>query len=129
MAIPEIGPRKSSDYSISVEYPIKELEMKSCRRVFIKGSVLGLVSVAFLPIAAYSAEELSEAELRAVALGYRANATKVDKVKFQKYAPGQECSNCQFYQGSASAKTGACPLFSGKIVEGAGWCNGYVKKA
>lgn len=90
---------------------------------------LGFVSVAFLPIAAYAAEELSEADLGAVALGHRANATKVDKVRFPKYAAGQECANCQFYQGNASTKTAACPPFSGKTVERTGWCNGYVKKA
>ena len=129
MAVPETGPWKSLDYSMSVQQLIKEVQMKSCRRGFIKRSTLGLVSVAFLPIAAYAAEELSEADPSAVALGYRADATKVDKVKFPKYAAGQECANCQFYQGNASAKTAACPLFSGKTVEGAGWCNGYVKKA
>ncbi|MEM5384029.1 high-potential iron-sulfur protein [Paraburkholderia phymatum] len=103
--------------------------MQSNRREFIVGSVVGLVSAAFLPHVAYAAEELSETDPSAVALGYRADATKVDKVKFPKYATGQVCANCQFYQGSASTRTAACPLFNGKTVEGAGWCNGYVKKA
>jgi hypothetical protein len=102
--------------------------MKSCRREFIVGSVVGLISTALTPLVAYAAEELSETDPGAVALGYRMDATKVDKAKFPKYADGQACVNCQFYQGSASAKTGTCPLFSGKMVEGAGWCNGYVKK-
>jgi hypothetical protein len=102
--------------------------MKSCRREFIVGSVVGLVSTAFLPLVAHAAAELSETDPSAVALGYRVDATKVDKVKFPKYAAGQECANCQFYQGSASTKTAACPLFNGKTVEGAGWCNGYTKK-
>jgi len=92
------------------------------------GSVAGLVSAAFLPLAARAAEELSETDPSAVALGYRVDATKVDKAKFTKYAAGQNCSNCQFYQGSASSKTAACPLFTGKTVEGAGWCNGYARK-
>jgi len=102
--------------------------MKSCRREFIVGSVVGFVSTALWPLAAHAAEELSETDPSAVALGYRTDATKVDKVKFPKYADGQTCVSCQFYQGSASAKTDICPLFSGKTVEGAGWCNGYVRK-
>ncbi|MFM0498683.1 high-potential iron-sulfur protein [Paraburkholderia caledonica] len=102
--------------------------MKSCRREFITGSVIGLVSAVFSPVVAYAADELSESDPSAVALGYRAEASKVDKVKFPTYAAGQECVNCQFYQGSASAKTAPCPLFSGKTVEGAGWCKAYVKK-
>jgi hypothetical protein len=102
--------------------------MKSCRREFIAKGVVGLVSATLLPLVAHAAEELSEADPSAVALGYRADASKVDKVKFPRYTAGQQCANCQFYQGSASTKTAACPLFSGKMVEGAGWCNGYAKK-
>lgn len=103
--------------------------MKSCRREFIMGGVVGLLSVAFVPTLAYASdEELSETDPGAVALGYRTDATKVDKAKFPRYSAGQDCANCQFYQGAASAKTAACPLFSGKVVEGAGWCNGYARK-
>ncbi|MFP3556159.1 high-potential iron-sulfur protein [Paraburkholderia sp. SIMBA_049] len=102
--------------------------MKSCRREFIMGSVMGLGLAAFLPSVAYAAEELSESNPSAVALGYRVNATKVDKVKFPKYVAGQQCANCQFYQGSATTKSATCPLFTGKTVEGAGWCNGYVMR-
>jgi hypothetical protein len=102
--------------------------MKTCRRKFIVGSVIGLVSTALPPLVAHAAEELSETDPGAVALGYRTDATKVDKVKFPKYAAGQACVNCTFYQGGASAKNAVCPLFGGKTVEGAGWCNGYVMK-
>ena len=102
--------------------------MKSCRREFIVRSVVGLVSSVFVPIVAYAAEELSETDPSAVALGYRVDATKVDKAKFPKYAAGQNCANCQFYQGSGSTKTAACPLFTGKTVEGAGWCTGYAMR-
>lgn len=100
----------------------------SCRRKFVMESVIGLTSIVFLPAVAYAAAELSEADPSAEALGYRTDATKVDKTKFPKYAIGQECANCQFYQGSASTKVAACPLFTGKTVEGGGWCNGYVRR-
>ena len=102
--------------------------MKSSRREFIARSVVGLVSTTLLPLGAHAAEELSETDQSAVTLGYRADASKVDKVKFPRYSAGQECANCQFYQGSPSTKAAACLLFSGKTVAGAGWCNGYAKK-
>jgi hypothetical protein len=102
--------------------------MKSCRREFITGSAIGLASFVFFPVLANAAQELSESDPSAVALGYRTDATKVDKVKFPQYVAGQECANCQFYQGSASTKTAACPLFGSNTVEGAGWCKGYVRR-
>ena len=88
--------------------------MKSCRREFIVGSVVGLVSTAFLPLVAHAAEELSETDPSAVALGYRVDATKVDKAKFAKYKPGETCANCQLYQGKTGETWGPCPIFSGK---------------
>jgi hypothetical protein len=33
------------------------------------------------------------------------------------------------YQGKATDAAGGCPLFAGKQVAGAGWCNAYAKKA
>jgi hypothetical protein len=64
-----------------------------------------------------------------MALGYKANATQIDKAKYPAYMAGQSCSNCQFYQGNASAASAPCPLLGGKNVSGSGWCKGYVKKA
>jgi len=74
------------------------------------------------------APKVAENDPQAIALGYKENATKVDKVKFPKYAVGQLCSNCQLYQGPANG-LGACPLFAGKAVPGAAWCSAYAKKA
>ena len=58
-----------------------------------------------------------------------ADASKVDKAKQPKYAAGQSCSNCQFYQGKASDAFAPCPMLAGKQVASKGWCNVYVKKA
>ena len=103
--------------------------MKSSRRGFLTSTV-ALIPVAVLSRWAYgAAEALSESDPSAAALGYRADATKVDKAKFPKYAAGQSCSNCQFYQGSASDQTAACPLFTGRRVAGTGWCNGYARRS
>jgi hypothetical protein len=72
---------------------------------------------------------LSDADPQAAALGYKADATKTDKVKFPKYAAGQVCTNCALYQGKATDAAGGCPLFAGKQVAGKGWCSAYAKKA
>lgn len=72
---------------------------------------------------------LAETDAQAKALGYVADATKADKVKFPKFAAGQNCANCALYQGKAGAAAGPCPLFAGKQVAAKGWCSAYAKKA
>jgi High potential iron-sulfur protein len=50
---------------------------------------------ALLPVAATAqAKPLDEKDPAAVALGYAADAKKVDKAKWPKFAAGQLCSNC-----------------------------------
>jgi hypothetical protein len=66
---------------------------------------------------------------QAAALGYVVDATRADKAKFPKYAPGQACSGCQLYQGKAGDAAGACAIFAGKQVSSKGWCSAYIKKA
>lgn len=71
---------------------------------------------------------VDEKEAAAVALGYVADAARVDKAKYPKHASGQACGNCALYQGTAGAAAGPCPLFAGKQVSATGWCGSYVKK-
>jgi len=66
---------------------------------------------------------------QALALGYVADASRVDAAKFKTYAAGNSCSNCGLYQGKAGEAAGGCPLFSGKQVAAKGWCSAWVKKA
>ena len=72
---------------------------------------------------------LAETDPQAVALGYKADATKTDTKKYPKYAAGQVCSNCALYQAKAGDAAGGCPLFAGKKVAGKGWCSAWAKKA
>ena len=72
---------------------------------------------------------LAETDAQATALGYKADASKVDKVKFPKFAAGQNCITCALYQAKAGDAAGGCPLFAGKQVAGKGWCSAYAKKA
>ncbi len=72
---------------------------------------------------------VDEKNAQAVALGYVADAKRVDVKKFPKYAAGQVCSNCALYQGKPAEKSANCPLFAGKQVAGPGWCSAWAKKA
>lgn len=77
---------------------------------------------------AFAQEMLEENNPQAAALGYVADASKVDAKKYPKYAAGQLCSNCALYQGKAGEEAGGCLLFAGKQVAGKGWCSAWAKK-
>lgn len=101
----------------------------SNRREFIVQLSLG--SSALIGAGAIAADlpMVAATDAQAKALGYVADATKADKVKFPKFAAGQTCATCALYQGKAGAASGPCPLFAGKQVAAKGWCSAYVKKA
>lgn len=105
--------------------------MKISRRSFVVTGAGLLTVAAGLPQIAHSQTlpNLSESDAQAQALGYREDATKVDKAKYPKYAAGQHCANCQLYQGKPGDARGPCPLFPGKSVAGKGWCASWIKKA
>ena len=101
------------------------------RRVFMLQSVTcaGVLAAVSLPQAASAQALVAENDPQATALGYKADATKVDKAKFPKYAAGQTCGNCAVFQGKPTDAAGNCPLFAGKTVSTKGWCSAYAKKA
>ena len=72
---------------------------------------------------------LDEKDAQAAALGYVADASRVDKDKNKNYVAGSLCSNCNLYQGKTGDAMGPCTLFAGKNVAGPGWCSGWIKKA
>ena len=93
----------------------------------IQLSVTGTAALAGQAFA--QAPALAESDPQAVALGYKADSTKVDKAKFPKHEAAQKCNNCALYQAKATDAMGGCPLFAGKQVAGPGWCSAWVKKA
>lgn len=103
--------------------------MKPNRRLFLLQSASLSAALALSRPALSDDTMVSESDANAQALGYRSDAASVDKTKYPKYAAGQSCSNCQFYQGSATDATAPCPLFGTKHVAGKGWCNSYTKKS
>jgi hypothetical protein len=97
------------------------------RRAF---TLLCIASVAAATSAAHAnAPMVAETDSQAASLGYKADASKVDKAKYPRFSAGQQCANCSLYQGSAGAKAGACGIFPGKQVAASGWCSAYNKKA
>jgi hypothetical protein len=103
--------------------------MSISRRQFMIVAVSAASATALPREALADAPMLSESDPTAQALGYKMDATKVDKTKFPKYQAGQTCASCQLFQGKPGAATGPCVTYGGKIVEAKGWCNAYVKKA
>jgi hypothetical protein len=103
--------------------------VKSTRRSILRGAAAIAASSGFIRLAfADSLPMLSEADPMAQALGYRADATKVDKTKFPQYAAGQTCSTCSLYAGTG-APSGPCPIYAGKSVAATGWCASYARKS
>ena len=105
-----------------------DLTTSNNRRVFMLHSIVGVAALG-TALQAQAQAMVSEADPQAAGLGYKADATKVDKTKQPKYAAGQVCTNCALFQGAANATAGGCPLFAGKQVAGAGWCSAWAKKA
>lgn len=98
------------------------------RRVFMMQAIVGCAAVG-TALQAQAQAAVAETDPQAAALGYKADATKVDKTKQPKYAAGQACANCALFQGAANAASGGCPLFAGKQVASKGWCSAWAKKA
>jgi high potential iron-sulfur protein len=103
--------------------------MNTSRRTFLITSIGAASALALSREALADAPKVAESDPTAQALGYKMDATKVDKAKFAKYAAGEACGNCSFYQGKATDTFAPCPMFAGKQVAGKGWCSAYNKKA
>ena len=99
--------------------------MTSRRRFISLVPALGAATLA----RAQAAPLVDPKDPQAQALGYTADAAKVDKARYPKYAAGQNCAGCALYQGKAGDKAGPCPLYAGKSVLSGAWCSAWVKRA
>jgi hypothetical protein len=115
-------------------YPIdlaksNEPPMNTDRRVFLIQSSLGLACLGASSLAfAMAGPVTDEKDPKAVALGYRDDAGKVDTAKFPAYAAGQNCGGCSNFKGSPGIAAGPCPRMP-KPVLASGWCSAYAKKS
>lgn len=106
------------------------------RRNFLKLGIKasgGALALSAIPIQLMAAEEVTEDEPLAQAMGYKSDASKVDTAKFPKRAgdagTNQFCNNCALYAGTADDETAPCSIFQNRPVRGAGWCNAWVAKS
>jgi hypothetical protein len=105
--------------------------MQTQRRLFILRAVTGCAALAGARLAtAQTAPALvKEDDPTAVALGYVADASRIDAKKQPVYVPGSSCGTCALFQGKTGDVSAACPVFGGKQVAAKGWCTGWSKKA
>jgi High potential iron-sulfur protein len=102
--------------------------MQISRRSFIIQAA-GVASLALAGQRAYAAVQLQESDPAAQALGYRADASHVDRTRYPRFQPNQRCGTCQFYQGKPADASAQCSLFGAKQVSETGWCNAYQARA
>lgn len=105
------------------------------RRGFLKLGLQaggGALALTAIPISLQAAEEVSEDDPLAKAMGYVKDATQTDTAKFPKRAgeagANQFCHNCALYAGSEEDEKAPCSIFQSRLVEGQGWCNAWVAK-
>jgi High potential iron-sulfur protein len=121
--------RSSSTRTAHTPNTTEHILMKSSRRTFLISSIGVASALAVSRTAFADPVKLAESDSMAQSLGYKLDATTVDKAKFPRYAAGQDCGNCSFYQGKPTDAFAGCPMFAGKQVASKGWCNAYNKKA
>jgi len=128
-----LAPRKSAlieaarPHHLSINH--KEFVMVTRRNfVLVTVPAAALAALASRGVAAQAAR-VDEADGTAVALGYRHDATKVNKAKFPAYAAGRNCANCQLFAAKGKEEWAPCAPFGNKLVNAKGWCVAWVKKA
>ena len=71
---------------------------------------------------------LDEKNPTAHALGYVADAAKIDPKAEVIFKVGSRCSNCLQLQGKAGDAWRPCAVFPGQLVSATGWCRVWVPK-
>jgi hypothetical protein len=93
----------------------------------------GALALSAIPIQLLAADEVSEDEALAKAMGYVTDASTVDTAKFPKRAgdagAAQFCDNCALFAGTADDAIAPCSIFQNRLVRGKGWCNAWVAKS
>ncbi|MGC4028675.1 MAG: high-potential iron-sulfur protein [Steroidobacteraceae bacterium] len=101
------------------------------RRAILAAAVSAVPLAAFRGRNAWADDEyplLDEADATAKAIGYVADAAKVDPKQYPTYKQGQDCSNCQLYYGDKDSEKGACELVLGQFVLAKAWCKAWEQK-
>ena len=108
------------------------------RRNFLKSLGFGIVALPLVQIRQARADDttparLDESDPAAQALGYRHDVADVDAGKYPRSAPVDgvqpNCRNCALFQAKGDEEWAGCPIFPGKDVNAAGWCNAWAPKS
>ena len=95
------------------------------RRQFIELAAVGLDAAPLTTVLfsgkAEAAETVSESDPKAIALKYKADATK----SADRKDPAAVCDNCNLYTGKPGDAMGACALFVGRLVAARGWSTSW----
>ena len=102
--------------------------MKINRRTFTLQAMLGGAGLVAMDVTHAQASLLLESNPQASALGYKADASKIESANFPKYTAGQKCTSCQMFRAKQpDTASGSCAIFPGKLVSAEGWCNAFIK--
>lgn len=109
-------------------------QRKLSRRAMVKGSLLAGTLVPALGLIGKTAQgaaltPLDANDAQAKALGFVADASKVDAAKSPTFKAGQKCGTCAQFQGKAGDATGGCNIFVGHTVPSGGWCKVWAQKS
>jgi hypothetical protein len=99
------------------------------RRNFVFATIPAVALAATARAAVAQAAKLEESDRTAVALGYKHDASKVDKAKYPAYVAGRNCANCQLFAAKGNEAWAPCAAVGNKLVNANGWCVAWVKKA
>lgn len=94
------------------------------RRVFLAVGAAPIYVVASRAQA--NLKKAEENEPKALAVGYRHDTNKVDRARYPKHQPSQNCANCLAYApAKPTDEWGECDLMSDRLVHRNGWCSSY----
>src|SRR5262245_57178676 len=102
--------------------------MKQSRRTFLIRNFVVASAIGVSRETLAAASHLAESDPTAQALGYKENVSEVDSTKRANYVVGEQCSNCQFYQGKSGDLYASCVIFGSRQVHSTGWCFAYNRK-
>jgi hypothetical protein len=109
------------------------MQNKMTRRSIVKsGLIAGTLVPAFGLIGgtagAAGLTPLDANDPTAKALGFVADASKVDASSNPTFKPAQKCSTCAQFLGKAGEATAGCNIFAGHTVPAGGWCKVWAAK-
>jgi hypothetical protein len=115
-----------------VKFTIKGINMNTRRQFLLHTlpATLGLGVALSASVKAHAqANRIDENTPAATALGYKHDASKIDRKKYPNYSAEKNCANCALYQGKATDPWANCAAVAGKQVNAKGWCIAWAKKA